>query len=661
MRERYDRNVNWNAYARTEPYFAVLTDSRFLRANFDARAEEEFFGTGKAYVLRLLEVAREHLTPLFEPQSVLELGCGPGRVAAGFAHWLPGSEIVAVDDAPAMLELAAENGRRRGAHNIEYQSLDEFLRSHRQFDLVNGSIVFHHIDPSHGIPLLHEMLARIADGGVGVFTFVYRRSSARLLDTVRSIRRSVPAVNRAAQLLLRKPAGLPFLHPHVYDLSAVLAAFDAAGCREVHILSDRQGDLEVATVFARRGGKKETHVLEVEAPPSSSSAPPPPELIDVREMLANASMEELNRTAEEYFAGLKTWEHHLAKPFANAADTPGLLINFAVLLQGLQFHEGLTVLEFGAGTGWLSRMLTQLGAEAIVMDVSPTALRIAEELYQRLPVIGDRPKPRFLRFDGTRIDLPDESVDRIVTFDAFHHVTNEAAVLAEFARVLRPGGIAAFAEPGPDHSKTPQSQHEMRTYGVVENDVDIAAIWAAARAAGFTDIRLAAFNASPFHLTLNEYIDLLGGRRTLLRWASHTRAFMTNVRDFFLYKGTPARDSRDASTLGARLNVTVDGSRVHAVLENTGSGKWLAAAEPVGGVCLGCHLFDEKGTLVDYDFHWQPVPEPVEPGAKVELDYELPPLAAGTYTLEFDLVANRVLWFSQSAGGNVDRVRVNVK
>lgn len=648
--------MNWNAYARTEPYFAVLTDSRFLRSNFDERAEEEFFGTGKAYVLRLLEVAREHLTPLFEPQSVLELGCGPGRVALGFAHWLPGSEIVAVDEAPAMLELAEENGRRRGAYNIQYQSFDDLLRSTRTFDLVNGSLVFHHIDPRHGIPLLTKMLARIADRGVGVFTFVYRRAGARSLDAIRSIRRSVPAVNRAAQLLLRKPAGLPFLHPHVYDLSAVLAAFDAAGCREVHILSDRQGDLEVATVFARRGAT-ETQALEVEAPPPSSE-PPPPELIDVRQMLANASMEELNRTAEEYFAGLKTWEHHLAKPFANAADTPALLINFAVLLQGLKFHEGLTVLEFGAGTGWLSRMLTQLGAEAIVMDVSPTALRIAEELYQRLPIIGDRPKPRFLQFDGTRIDLPDESVDRIVTFDAFHHVTNEAAVLAELARVLRPGGIAAFAEPGPDHSKTPQSQHEMRTYGVVENDVDIAAIWAAARAAGFTDIRLAAFNSSPFHLTLNEYIDLLGGRRTLLRWASHTRAFMTNVRDFFLYKGTPSRDSRDASTLGARISVTVDGSHVHAVLENTGSGRWLAATEPVGGVCLGCHLFDEKGTLLDYDFHWQPVPEPVETGATVELDYELPPLAAGTYTLEFDLVANRVLWFSQGAGAHVDRVQV---
>ncbi|MFL6248415.1 MAG: methyltransferase domain-containing protein, partial [Thermoanaerobaculia bacterium] len=367
--------MDWNAYARTEPYFAVLTDSRFLRANFDATAEEEFFGTGEAYVIRLLEVARQHLTPLFEPRTVLELGCGPGRVAVGFARRLPASQIVAVDSAPAMLELAAENARRHGAQNIEYQSPDELLRSQRRFDLVNGSIVFHHIDPRRGMPLLAELLAHIDDGGVGVFTFVYRRTSARAVDAVRWMRRSVPGVNRAAQLLLRKPAGLPFLHPHIYDLSAVLAAFDAAGCREVHILSDRQGDLEIATIFARRPAK-ETPAPTLETPVEVQ--PLPEGFIDVREMLANVAMEELNRTAEAYFAGLSTWEHHLAKPFANAADTPALLINLAVLLQGLRLHQGLTVLEFGAGTGWLSRMLTQLGAETIIMDVSPTALRIAE-------------------------------------------------------------------------------------------------------------------------------------------------------------------------------------------------------------------------------------------------------------------------------------------
>lgn len=649
--------MDWNAYARTEPYFAVLTDPRFLRANFDVRAEAEFFATGDAYVTNLIEIARQHVTPLFEPRSILEVGCGPGRVAIAFAHRLPGSEVVAVDAAPAMLELAAQNGRRLGATNVTFQPFDDLLRSERQFELVNASIIFHHIPPAEGMPLLERLLAHIADRGVGVFTLVYRRSTRPAVALARWMRRSIPGVNRAAHALLRKPASLPFLHPYVYDLSAVLGALDAAGCRESHILSERQGDLEVATIFARKLSE------HADAPPAPRVEtpryePPPSDFIDVRELMAKASVEELNRTAEEYFARLDNWDHHMAKPFASAVETPAILINVAVLLEGLRLHPGMTVLEFGAGTGWLSRMLTQLGAASILTDVSPTALKIAEQLYERLPVIGERPKPRFIPFDGRRIDLPDESVDRIVTFDAFHHVTNTQAILGEFARVLRPGGIAAFAEPGPNHSKSPQSQYEMRTHGVVENDVDIAAIWAAARNAGFTDIRLAAFNAHPFHVSLNEYIDLLHAGATHLEWANRTRDFMKDVRDFFLFKGDTRLDSRDASTLAGRIHVTMDGLRVHARLENLGTGTWLTPAAPRGGVFLGCHLFAEDGTLLDFEFDREPLPAEVEAGTTIELQYELPALAPGTYTLEFDLVAEGVLWFSQAVGSYVARVRV---
>ena len=102
----------------------------------------------------------------------------------------------------------------------------------------------------------------------------------------------------------------------------------------------------------------------------------------------------------------------------------------------------MTILEFGAGTGWLSRFLTQLGCRMILMDVAPTALTIARELYARQPVIGERPAPQFLVFDGRRIDLPDASVDRILCFDSFHHATNPDDVLhgvARSRRVSRPG------------------------------------------------------------------------------------------------------------------------------------------------------------------------------------------------------------------------------
>src|SRR6185436_17074989 len=264
-----------------------------------------------------------------------------------------------------------------------------------------------------------------------------------------------------------------------------------AGFESPHVVFTRHGDLDSVIVYALRRAQLNGGQTILPVPTSASS---PRDFIDVKKLIAETPIEQLNRTAEEYFASLRDWEDHLAKPFSRAEDAPQLLINLAVLLQGLNVTPGMTVLEYGAGTGWLSRYLTQLGCRAILLDVSPTALNIARELYARQKPIGDRFEPRFLVFNGRNIELPDASVDRIVCFDAFHHAPNPEEVLREFSRVLKPGGIAAFAEPGPRHSTTTQSQYEMRTYGVVENDIDIHALWAAAERLGFAELKLAAHN-----------------------------------------------------------------------------------------------------------------------------------------------------------------------
>lgn len=392
------------------------------------------------------------------------------------------------------------------------------------------------------------------------------------------------------------------------------------------------------------------------------------DLIDVRELISKTSLEDLNTAAENYFAGLANWDDHLAKPFSRTDDAPGLLINLAVMLQGLKLAPGLRVLDFGAGTGWTSRYLTQLGCESVLLDVSETALAIAAESYRRQPVFGNQPAPRFLRYDGKTIDLPDASVDRILCFDAFHHAPDPGQVLGEFARILVPGGIAAFAEPGPDHSRRPPSQSEMRTYGVVENDLDIHAVWRAARGAGFSEIRLAAYNVPPYHVSLSEFDDLLNGGEFYLRWAESTRHFLHDVRDFFLTKGGKERvDSRQSSGLAASISVVISPAvtagvpiPIQATVTNAGSAVWLPSLAERGGVSLGCHLHHD-GKLVALDHHWEPLSRGlVEPGETVELKFVLPGLSAGEYMMEFDCVANRICWFAQM-GSRVIRVHVSAR
>ena len=395
-------------------------------------------------------------------------------------------------------------------------------------------------------------------------------------------------------------------------------------------------------------------------------------LIDVRELMAARTVEEHCCLAEEYFAKLDDCTHHLAKPFGTADETPQLLINFAVVLQGLSLCPGMTVLEFGAGTCWASHALTQLGCRVIAVDVSSTALRVGQELYARHPPFGDRPEPQFLSFDGHRIDLPDQSVERIICLDAFHHVPNQAEVLAELGRVLAEGGVAGFAEPGPEHSKDPQAQYEMRAHGIIENDIDMHQIWRMAQAAGFTEMKLAVFNGLPFHLSLKEFEDFLAGGETTSRTAEAMRSFLRNQRNFFLHKG-PAhpRDSRYRAGLTAKIDVAArsqpprEGEAIpfDAIITNTGEGVWLPLSAGLGAVMLGCHVYQSDGTVFRKSFHWEPLTpaggSPIAPGQTVSVEAHLPPLPKGSYIIEFDMVSNDICWFAAN-GSQTPRISLEV-
>src|SRR5690349_8582628 len=338
--------------------------------------------------------------------------------------------------------------------------------------------------------------------------------------------------------------------------------------------------------------------------------------IDVKQLIAENSLEDLNRLAEHYFAQVDDWSFHLAKPFGAVEEVPQLLINFAVVLQGLNLCPGMTVLEFGAGSCWASRYLTQLGCRVIAADVSPTALKIGRELYQQQPIIGKRPEPQFLLFDGRRFDIPDETVDRILCLDALHHVPNTRDVLCEMGRVLCRGGIAGFAEPGPQHSRTEKSQREMRDFGVVENDVDIREIWNYGLTAGFTDIKLAVFNVPPFHLSLDEFENLVAeqtqteaGEQTESweKYAAAVRDFLANQRTFFLHTGLPRpSDSRYRAGLKARIETRENAMTaranqtivIHACVTNDSPSTWLPRGAGLGAVLLGVHVCDREGQII---------------------------------------------------------------
>jgi SAM-dependent methyltransferase len=461
-----------------------------------------------------------------------------------------------------------------------------------------------------------------------------------------------------------KPSGEPFIPTYTYDPADMLAALELAAFRSTHVAFERHAGLDYALAFAQKPERRA---------PSSRTRTGSLRRRDVAAgpEVADAEIDAFNRAADAYFTSLADWDHHLAKPFSQTAETPTLLMSVAVLLQGLRLTRGMTVLEFGAGSGWLSRYLTQMGCRVILLDVSPAALRIARELYVRQPVIGDQPPPAFLDFDGRHIALPDASVDRVICFDAFHHAPNPHSVIREFARVLAPGGIAGFTEPGPRHAEAPRSQFESHTYGVVELDVDVHDVWRTAKGCGFRDLRMCVFHALPYHVSLEEYENLVAGGEAQEDWLASTRKFLRHVRSFFLVKdGVERVDSRTPTGLACEIRATLATATptagqpvvIDAIVANTGAATWLASNVSPGGVALGTHLYDAGGALVTFDLHCEALTDPprdVAPGDTVRCRVTVPPMRAGQYRVELDCVAAQVTWFAQ-AGSPTTVVTIDV-
>lgn len=108
------------------------------------------------------------------------------------------------------------------------------------------------------------------------------------------------------------------------------------------------------------------------------------------------------------------------------------------ILARTQVRPGMVVLDVACGLGYGSAILASgTGARRVHgVDLSDWAVRYARVHYSsaRLPL-------DFQAGDATRLTaFPDASVDLVVSFETLEHMPNPGQLLAEFARVLRPGG-----------------------------------------------------------------------------------------------------------------------------------------------------------------------------------------------------------------------------
>ena len=101
---------------------------------------------------------------------------------------------------------------------------------------------------------------------------------------------------------------------------------------------------------------------------------------------------------------------------------------------------GKRVLDAASGEGYGSFLLARDAASVVGVDVSAAAVAHAQQRYARA-------NQRFVAASVTALPLPDASIDLVVSFETIEHLTEQAPMLAEFRRVLAPGGVLVISSP----------------------------------------------------------------------------------------------------------------------------------------------------------------------------------------------------------------------
>jgi len=117
-----------------------------------------------------------------------------------------------------------------------------------------------------------------------------------------------------------------------------------------------------------------------------------------------------------------------------------------VLIAPAGVSTGQTVVDYGCGPGGLAIELARRVGETgkvIGLDINADFLEKTRDLAENQG-LSERIETHLL--EGDQIPLSDESVDRVLCKNVLEYVPDPASTIAEFRRVLRPGGVAHVSD-----------------------------------------------------------------------------------------------------------------------------------------------------------------------------------------------------------------------
>ena len=153
-------------------------------------------------------------------------------------------------------------------------------------------------------------------------------------------------------------------------------------------------------------------------------------------------------------------------------------------------HPGEVVLDLGSGAGadvLISARRVAPGGRAIGLDMTDEML----DLARRNAAEAGVDNVEFLKGYLEDIPLPDDSVDVVISNCVINLAADKNVVLAEAARVLRPGGRLAFSDVLADEDMDEATRADMSQWtGCIAGALTQAEFALALASAGFTDVEI---------------------------------------------------------------------------------------------------------------------------------------------------------------------------
>lgn len=125
------------------------------------------------------------------------------------------------------------------------------------------------------------------------------------------------------------------------------------------------------------------------------------------------------------------------------------------------------LVDMGTGTGRVLELLAPHVERAVGIDLSREMLAAARANLERAGLSNCMVR----QGDITQLPLPAGSADAVTLHQVLHYAADPAAVVAEAARVLRPGGRLVVVDFAPHELEILRDQHAHRRLGFADDEV----------------------------------------------------------------------------------------------------------------------------------------------------------------------------------------------